>query len=264
MIANAIAEMRTYGESFIIVDQSPSAVDASAIRNTNTKIIMRLPDESDRRYAGKSLGLKDAQLDEIAKLSQGVALVYQNNWVEPVLCKIEKYNDKKPLDFTRPSDVVQQDTTAALKKRLLDFLLNKRIKQPLEKLEPCIGEIQGLSTKAIISTKSRLEINKLLDSYKEKSDLPIWKEERFIELASLVNDIVDGDKWVKKLVDDSVEFEGLTDNMIRHLECEVSGIDKEHALAVIQCILRKQAEKTDDFKNLYSAWVTDVRKRGVF
>lgn len=266
MIANAIAEMRTYGESFIIVDQSPSAVDASAIRNTNTKMIMRLPDESDRRYAGKSLGLKDVQLDEIAKLPQGVALVYQNNWVEPVLCTIEKYDDnkKQPMDFKQLSTVVQQDTTTVLKKRLLDFLLNKRIKQPLEKLEPCIGEIQGLSKKALISTKSRIEIKQLLDSYKEKKDLPIWKDEWFIELASLVNNIVDGDKWVKKLVDDSVEFEGLTDNMIRHLECEVPGIDKEHALAVIQCILRKQAEKNDDFKNLYSAWVTDVRKKGVF
>ena len=44
MLSNAIAEMRTYGEGFIIADQSPSAVDMSAIRNTNTKIIMRLPD----------------------------------------------------------------------------------------------------------------------------------------------------------------------------------------------------------------------------
>ena len=53
MISNAIAEMRTYGEGFIIADQSPSAVDMSAIRNTNTKIIMRLPDEQDRHLAGK-------------------------------------------------------------------------------------------------------------------------------------------------------------------------------------------------------------------
>lgn len=51
MISNAIAEMRTYGEGFVIVDQSPSAVDISAIRNTNTKIIMRLPDETDRRLS---------------------------------------------------------------------------------------------------------------------------------------------------------------------------------------------------------------------
>ena len=41
MITNGIAEMRTYGEGFIIVDQFPNLLDPSAIRNTNTKIILR-------------------------------------------------------------------------------------------------------------------------------------------------------------------------------------------------------------------------------
>ena len=90
MIANAIAEMRTYGEGFVIADQSPGAVDISAIRNTNTKIIMRLPDEQDCQLAGKAAALKDDQLDEIARLPKGVAVIYQNNWTEPVLCKINK------------------------------------------------------------------------------------------------------------------------------------------------------------------------------
>lgn len=76
MISNAIAEMRTYGEGFIIVDQSPGAVDVSAIRNTNTKIVMRLPEDSDRKVAGKASGMKDEQIDEIAKLLTGVAVVY--------------------------------------------------------------------------------------------------------------------------------------------------------------------------------------------
>ena len=39
MICISIAEMRTYGEGFIIVDQSPTAVDIAAIKNTNTKDI---------------------------------------------------------------------------------------------------------------------------------------------------------------------------------------------------------------------------------
>ena len=43
MISNSIKEMRTYGEGFIIIDQSPMAVDASAIENTSTKIIMNTP-----------------------------------------------------------------------------------------------------------------------------------------------------------------------------------------------------------------------------
>lgn len=71
MLSNAIAEMRTYGEGFIIADQSPSAVHISAIRNTNTKILMRLPDEADRLLAGKSAALTEEQIDEMARLPRG-------------------------------------------------------------------------------------------------------------------------------------------------------------------------------------------------
>jgi energy-coupling factor transporter ATP-binding protein EcfA2 len=39
MLTQTIAEIRTYGEGFIIVDQSPSSVDIAAIKNTSTKII---------------------------------------------------------------------------------------------------------------------------------------------------------------------------------------------------------------------------------
>ncbi len=50
MLTNAIAEMRTYGEGFIIADQSPGLLDLAVIRNTNTKIILRLPEYSDRSW----------------------------------------------------------------------------------------------------------------------------------------------------------------------------------------------------------------------
>lgn len=43
MISNSIKEMRTYGEGFVIIDQSPMAVDVAAIENTATKIIMNTP-----------------------------------------------------------------------------------------------------------------------------------------------------------------------------------------------------------------------------
>lgn len=91
MISNAIAEMRTYGEAFIIVDQAPGLLDMSAIRNTNTKIIMRLPDERDRKLVGRAANLNDAQIRELARLQTGIAAVYQNEWIEPVLCHIGKH-----------------------------------------------------------------------------------------------------------------------------------------------------------------------------
>lgn len=91
MLANSIAEMRTYGEGFVIADQAPGLLDMAAIRNTNTKIVMRLPDQGDRDLVGKAMHLNDDQIAELAKLPRGVAAVYQNEWVESVLCKVDHY-----------------------------------------------------------------------------------------------------------------------------------------------------------------------------
>jgi hypothetical protein len=90
MLSSSIAEMRTYGEGFIIVDQSPGAVDVSAIKNTNTKIIMRLPDKDDCEAVGKAASMADDQIEELSRLSTGCAVVYQSNWLEPVMTRVHK------------------------------------------------------------------------------------------------------------------------------------------------------------------------------
>ncbi len=104
MISNSIAEMRTYGEGFIIVDQSPSAVDISAIKNTNTKIIMRLPEFADCEAVGHSIGLAEDQILELSKLDKGVAAIFQNNWLESVLCKIDKNSERYKIKSVTIND----------------------------------------------------------------------------------------------------------------------------------------------------------------
>ena len=99
MIANAIAEMRTYGEGFIIVDQAPGLLDESVIRNTNTKIALRLPDAVDREIVGKAEALTENQIRELAKLQQGVAAVYQNDWIEAVLCHFPRFPQSQERPF---------------------------------------------------------------------------------------------------------------------------------------------------------------------
>jgi DNA helicase HerA-like ATPase len=102
MLSNAIAEMRTYGEGFVIVDQAPGLLDMSVIRNTNTKIIHKLPDKSDRELVGLSAMLNEDQVNEIARLQCGIAAVYQSNWIEPVLCKVNEFpeSEYKALSYT--------------------------------------------------------------------------------------------------------------------------------------------------------------------
>ena len=157
MIANAIAEMRTYGEGFVIADQSPGAVDISAIRNTNTKIIMRLPDEQDCQLAGKAAALKDDQLDEIARLPKGVAVIYQNNWTEPVLCKINKFEgvEKRYQYKTCATDRKAEMMSAILLKNLLK-------KEKGEPLDLNLRQLQDLLLKISMPSKTKIAALKAL------------------------------------------------------------------------------------------------------
>lgn len=259
MISNAIAEMRTYGEGFVIVDQSPTAVDISAIRNTNTKIIMRLPDESDRRLAGKSAGLKDEQLDEIAKLPKGVAVVYQNDWVEPLLCSIQKYKGTEGRYQYEPSNRVSS-TTGKLRKKLLQLLLKNRVKNPIDSN---IDEIFTLLEHAEISTRSRLGLQRVLQEYKLRNDLSLWKEDNFDSLSELVSGLLDGNTWVKPIIDQVGEFDELTDSIIKQVEKMAPGINNDYALAATQCLMKKESVESDGYNEIYAAWITQLRNKGV-
>lgn len=122
MLSNIIAEIRTYGEGFIIADQAPGLLDPSVIRNTNTKIILRLPDYEDRKLVGKAANLSDDQIDELAKLPVGVAAVYHNDWIEPVLCHFSKYEVKNIKDlYEDVQDTVPKNNGTDLVKYLVDY-----------------------------------------------------------------------------------------------------------------------------------------------
>lgn len=98
MIADVMSRIRTYGEGFIIVDQSPSAIDESAIRNTNTKIVMNLPDGEDCLIAGRAMSLtKDKQISKLSRLAMGEAVVWQRGWNEAVLARVDEMSERIPL-----------------------------------------------------------------------------------------------------------------------------------------------------------------------
>lgn len=129
MLANAIAEMRTYGEGFIIADQSPALLDMAVIRNTNTKIIMRLPDQSDRELVGRAAGLNDDQIIELARLELGVAAVFQNEWQEPVLCKVQEFSDRKSFSYQEPEYMADADMECVFEHALYGKNATREISQ---------------------------------------------------------------------------------------------------------------------------------------
>lgn len=205
MLANSIAEMRTYGEGFIIADQSPGLLDMSVIRNTNTKIIMRLPDFSDRELVGKAAGLTDNQIIELAKLEKGVAAISQSDWLEPVLCKIDKYERLHDSSFNvnlKNSDKgsINSDIVG---KSLLDCIMQKEIYRKGDRVD--IQKLKVAVIRSKLDTVVKCDFIDYIEAGKENAVKTLrslvydfLKAEFAIDKAKKCNNIVE---WVHTVAD---------------------------------------------------------------
>ncbi len=257
MISNAIAEMRTYGEGFIIADQSPGAVDISAIRNTNTKVIMRLPEESDRRISGKAAALKDTQLDEIAKLPRGVAVVYQNDWVEPVLCQIDKFEgDEKEFDYS-PKE--QKDEGNYANSVLINFIINNRLGHP-EIIIPT--DIERAIEKCECSVSTKTKLYSLLREYRVKRKLSVWSESNFDKQAEIVRDILHLERAVaysKRASSDLVEFNCFLNTLISQ---KLDRPSDDEILSLSHCLVKAYSDSGEEGVLFYKQWHDELTERG--
>lgn len=206
MLANAIAEMRTYGEGFIIVDQAPGLLDMSTIRNTNTKIIMRLPDLTDRELVGKAANLNDDQITELAKLPCGVAAVYQNEWVQPVLCKVNKYEGSEQPYTYEPApddDIYGETATKVVKEILLDCIMSKEIFRKGNRED--IQKLKDMVIQSKLDTNIKCDLVEYIISEKDnaieslqKLIYDFFEAGQAISVSSGIDNISD---WVHSVVD---------------------------------------------------------------
>lgn len=168
MITNAIAEMRTSGEGFIIADQSPSVMDLSVIRNTQTKAVFMLPDREDQKIAGSALALDEPRQQELAKLVPGVAVMHQNGWSEAVLCKIDYFEESKMKPFVYEAPVyIPSDSryTGQCVSALLKTRLQKGKKTGLDENLIC----QFLRQDRQLCSGRRKEIYEILNNFRENN-----------------------------------------------------------------------------------------------
>lgn len=197
MITNAIAEMRTYGEGFVIVDQSPTSVDKAAIKNTNTKIVMRLPDEDDRKVSGKAAGMNDKQIDEIAKLPTGVAVVYQNDWVSPVLCKIDRMENSRVI-FNEQKDSILELNSENDINYIIEFLLAGQTENTQKAFD--IIQIEKSVRAFNMPSKVRMALLDTIEEYKKNNYIFLWNSVSIYDLSSLLTDLLGIRKEFEKCV----------------------------------------------------------------
>ena len=185
MLTNTIAEIRTFGEGFIIVDQSPSSVDIAAIKNTNTKIVLRTPEANDREAVGRSMGLTPNQVNEIAKLPSGVAVVYQNNWVSPVLTMVDKAKVKETPYIS--NELVEIKSLKSSRTDVIRAIMEPWI--PGERIE--IAELANALNRLDVTRADRKLLSVMLCTYNNHNGHIIWNESSLGILRHLLMDILD-------------------------------------------------------------------------
>ena len=225
MLANAIAEMRTYGEGFIIADQAPGLMDLSVIRNTNTKIIMRLPDFSDRELVGKSANLNDDQIIELAKLPKGVAAVYQNEWIQPVLCKVEKVEYDK-ADYQYDGNSYFDTLSPSINLKLTALLTGNNSFDEITKEE--------LKFDILNSTLRRKYVRQILDY----CDETVY-EVKMTQIAPIIAQLYpETMKAIRNIGINSQDYKALTNAVIRELHKEVDGpLTSQLQINIVQALM---------------------------
>lgn len=90
---NMLAELRSKGQGFLVIDQIPSKLAPDLVKNTNLKIIHRTVAEEDRNLVGGAMNMTDQQKEYLACLKQGVAAVYSEGDNRPKLVKLPYAGD---------------------------------------------------------------------------------------------------------------------------------------------------------------------------
>lgn len=172
MICNSIAEMRTYGEGFIIVDQSPTAVDIAAIKNTNTKILMRLPEKGDCEAVGNAAGLNEEQVREMSKLGTGIAVVMQNNWLEAVLTHIDAFSNR----YEKKIPIAEYASLRKLKGAVIQELMKQYIVEKTMDMDKMMSIIDSIDTVSYKKEEIRCCMRYVINRLQKGRDIEFFCE----------------------------------------------------------------------------------------
>lgn len=254
MLANSIAEMRTYGEGFIIADQSPGLLDMSVIRNTNTKIIMRLPDYSDRLLVGKSAGLTENQINELSRIKRGVAAITQSDWLEPVLCMIDKYEPGKNAEKRdRSVKHDEREKRAKVRSSLLECIMSKEIYRKGDRVD--ILKLRDAVIRSNLDTAIKCDFLEYIDSENKES---------IKKLRQLVFDFF----GAEKAMDKSRRFGDIkewTHAVVEELNPSVKGYSNQQVNLLLSLLINEKAIRDMEYQDLFNRFTEIfIRERRVF
>ena len=243
MLTNAFAEMRSAGEGFIIADQAPGMMDMSVIRNTNTKIIMRLPAHEDRELVGRAIGLNDLQISELARLPTGVAATYQNDWLSPVLVQMPYH--KVVESFYRYNEDNVYIATDGDEELLLEAIMRK------DGVDRLLNELGG-GVEAVSCLRLSNKVKLCLLDYMEHKEIP-----QYDRLGKLSFELFNMREVVKKASRDS--FKSWKEDVLRELRPSLNNYSMEEQETLLLILGHEYSRQVKEFRPIYMNLIENIK-----
>ena len=181
--------------------------------------------------------MSEDQVKELAKISTGIAAVYQNNWLEPVLCQIhyEKaegfYNmENKTLDLIDDNIKV-----------IIQNLLNK---VDGKEFDINMKEISNYILKSSLSTNIKI---KALTIIRKNGKISLS------DISSVIYDLVCTDD-IEKEAEKAESIEDWKNTFIYADNSILSQLDEVSQNRIIECILREQIIRFNKPKEYLDTW----------
>lgn len=215
-----------------------------------------MSDEEDRHVVGKSAGLNDSQIEEIIKLPRGVSAIYQNDWLEPVLCKFNRY-DYEPF-LIKYNNFKSEDYTTIIK-----YLLRYQ------------SNIQnGIDKNQLISILNNSEMNenirtKIKEYMIYEENLSNDKKIHNKELNDTAQEIIASVMKINGRALDSIKLEINKENINDIDICRINKILTAYINQYMKNLdhneirLVKEAILKYRFKNIYASWLSLIRKGAI-
>ena len=106
-IQDMIAEIRSYGTSIIIADQSPTKVSREVIANTDIKVAFRLVQSSEKSLIADSTNMGVDEINALSRLKPGEAYVYFSKLELPQMVLTDDIRDREGIRLSVSDDYIK-------------------------------------------------------------------------------------------------------------------------------------------------------------
>ena len=110
-LQDMIAEIRSYGTSIIIADQSPTKVSREVVANTDIKVSFRLVQSIEKELIADSTNMGEEEENRLSKLKPGEAYIYYSKLDTPQLVMTEDIREKEGIRLSVPNEEVAERAT---------------------------------------------------------------------------------------------------------------------------------------------------------